>query len=71
MDPFDAAHESVQDAWKLVVGQWLLTSSSWRDAPSHRFQKVYMSEYEPAVSSALKGLDQLRRVISEARKTVE
>ncbi len=71
MASLETVSESIQQAWALLLHQWQTTASLWRDAAQLRFQKSYMEEYEPTISAALRELEQLDRVIAQARRSVE
>lgn len=65
------ASETILHTWRSLKRQWETTSSLWNDAVKHRFQKTYMDEYEPVVSSVLKELDNLQEIIAQARRHVK
>ena len=63
--------ECLRQGLSLLLHQWQATSSLWSDAAQYRFQKTYIDEYEPVVSSVLAELSQLDRVIEQAKRAVK
>ena len=63
--------EQLLREWQRLKHQWDLTSSQWRDEVRYRFEKEFWQEYEPTINSYIKELDNLNRIIDQARHEVK
>jgi hypothetical protein len=53
---------------RVLRDQWLLTEASWSDAVRKRFEDRYLAPIEPAVDSALNGLQKLAEVLDHVKR---
>jgi hypothetical protein len=48
--------------------QWLATEATWSDAPRRRFEDRFLAPLEPAMDSAINGLQKLAEVLDQVRR---
>jgi hypothetical protein len=53
---------------RALKEQWLATEPMWSDAPRQRFEERFLAPLEPAVDSALNGMQKLAEVIDQVRR---
>jgi hypothetical protein len=53
---------------RALRDQWLVTEETWGDAVRQRFEERYLAPLEPAVDSAINGLQVMAEVIEKVRR---
>jgi hypothetical protein len=53
---------------RALRDQWLVTEETWGDAVRQRFEERYLAPLEPAVDSAINGLQVMAEVIDKVRR---
>ena len=53
---------------RVLREHWLLTEATWSDAVRKRFEDRYLAPIEPAVDSALNGLQTLAEVLDHVKR---
>ncbi len=52
---------------RAVREQWLITEATWNDAVRQRFEERYLAPLEPAVDSAVNGMQKIAEVLGQVR----
>jgi hypothetical protein len=58
----------MRHAFKSLQDQWLATEATWNDSVRHRFEERYIMPIEPAVDSAINGMQKLAEVLDRLRR---
>jgi hypothetical protein len=58
----------LSQAVRVLRDQWLITEATWSDAVRKRFEDRFLAPIEPAVDSALNGLQKLAEVLDNVRR---
>jgi hypothetical protein len=53
---------------RVLKDQWLLTEATWGDRVRQRFEERHLAPLEPAVDSAINGLQKIAEVLDEVRR---
>jgi hypothetical protein len=53
---------------RALRDQWLLTEAGWGDAVRQRFEERYLAPIDPAVDSAINGLQVIAEVLERVRR---
>ena len=53
---------------RALRDQWLVTEETWGDAVRQRFEERYLAPLEPAVDSAINGLQVMAEVLDKVRR---
>ena len=53
---------------RVLRDQWLVTEETWGDAARQRFEERYLAPLEPAVESAINGLQAMAEVLEKVRR---
>ena len=53
---------------RALRDQWLVTEETWGDAVRQRFEERYLAPLEPAVESAINGLQAMAEVLERVRR---
>jgi hypothetical protein len=53
---------------RVLRDQWLVTEETWSDAVRQRFEERYLAPLEPAVESAINGLQAMAEVLDRVRR---
>jgi hypothetical protein len=58
----------VSQTIRALREHWLVTEPTWSDAPRQRFEERFLAPLEPAVDSALCGMQKLAEVLDQVRR---
>jgi hypothetical protein len=53
---------------RVLRDQWLVTESTWTDSVRGRFEERYLAPLDPAVDSALHGMETIAEVLDQVRR---
>ena len=53
---------------RVLRDQWFVTEGTWGDMVRQRFEERYLAPLEPAVDSAINGLQAMAEVIEKVRR---
>ncbi len=53
---------------RVIRDQWLVTESTWSDSVRQRFEERYLAPLDPAVDSAINGLQKIAEVLDHVRR---
>jgi hypothetical protein len=53
---------------RALKDQWLLTEATWADSVRQRFEDRYLAPLEPAVDSAINGMQKIAEVLDQVRR---
>jgi hypothetical protein len=53
---------------RSIRDQWLITEATWSDSARQRFEDRYLAPLDPAVDSAINGLQKLAEVLDQVRR---
>ena len=53
---------------RALRDQWLLTEATWSDAVRQRFEERHLAPLDPAVDSAINGLQAMAEVLERVRR---
>ena len=53
---------------RALRDQWLVTEATWSDSVRQRFEERYLAHIEPAVDSAVNGLQKIAEVLDQVRR---
>ena len=53
---------------RAVRDQWLITEATWSDSVRQRFEERYLAPLDPAVDSAINGLQKIAEVLDQVRR---
>ena len=53
---------------RALRDQWLVTEESWGDSVRRRFEERYLAPLEPAVDSAINGMQKIAEVLDQVRR---
>jgi hypothetical protein len=53
---------------RVLRDQWLVTEATWSDSVRSRFEERYLAPIEPAVDSAMNGLQKIAEVLEQVRR---
>ena len=53
---------------RALKDQWLVTEESWGDSVRRRFEERYLAPLEPAVDSAINGMQKIAEVLDQVRR---
>jgi hypothetical protein len=53
---------------RALRDQWLVTEETWGDAVRQRFEERFLAPLEPAVESAINGLQAMAEVLERVRR---
>jgi len=53
---------------RALKDQWLLAEATWGDQVRQRFEERYLAPLEPAVDSAINGLQKIAEVLDQVRR---
>ena len=53
---------------RVLRDQWLSTEETWGDAVRQRFEERYLAPLEPAVDSAINGMQAMAEVLERVRR---
>lgn len=71
MSNLSNARARLENEWTLLRRHWEMTAALWNDPVRYRFEREFWQDYEPALHAALKEMDELARVIDQARREVK
>ncbi len=63
-----AGTNRLKHAIQILREQWWATEPNWNDAVRRRFEERYVKPIEPAVDSALYGIQRLGEVLDRIRR---
>ena len=63
-----AGSTRLKQTTRALRDQWLLTEETWGDAVRQRFEERYLAPIEPAVDSAINGLQAMAEVLDRVRR---
>jgi hypothetical protein len=53
---------------RALKDQWLVTEETWGDSVRQRFEERYLAPLEPAVDSAINGMQKIAEVLDQVRR---
>jgi hypothetical protein len=53
---------------RAVKDQWLVTEATWGDSVRQKFEERYLAPLEPAVDSAMNGMQKIAEVLDQVRR---
>jgi hypothetical protein len=53
---------------RSIRDQWLITEATWNDSARQRFEERYLAPLDPAVDSAINGLQKIAEVLDQVRR---
>jgi hypothetical protein len=53
---------------RVLRDHWLVTDEAWADSVRQRFEERYLAPLEPAVDSAVNGLQKIAEVLDQIRR---
>jgi hypothetical protein len=53
---------------RALKDQWLVTEATWGDSVRRRFEDRYLAPLEPAVDSAINGMQKIAEVLDQVRR---
>jgi len=53
---------------RVLRDYWLVTEATWTDSVRQRFEERYLAPLEPAVDSAVNGLQKIAEVLDQVRR---
>jgi hypothetical protein len=53
---------------RALKDQWLVVEATWGDSVRRRFEERYLAPLEPAVDSAINGLQKIAEVLDHVRR---
>ena len=53
---------------RALRDQWLVTEATWGDSVRQRFEERYLAPLEPAVDSAINGMQKIAEVLDQVRR---
>jgi hypothetical protein len=53
---------------RLLRDQWFVTEATWGDVARQRFEERYLAPLEPAIDSAINGLQVMAEVMEKVRR---
>ena len=53
---------------RALKDQWLVTEETWGDRVRQRFEERYLAPLEPAVDSAINGMQVIAEVLDQVRR---
>ena len=53
---------------RALRDQWLVTEETWGDSVRRRFEERYLAPLEPAVDSAINGMQTIAEVLDQVRR---
>ncbi len=53
---------------RSIRDQWLITEATWSDSVRQRFEERYLAPLEPAVDSAINGLQKFAELLDHVRR---
>jgi hypothetical protein len=53
---------------RVLRDQWIVTEETWGDAVRQRFEERFLAPLEPAVESAINGLQAMAEVLEKVRR---
>jgi hypothetical protein len=53
---------------RVLQEHWLITEATWTDAVRGRFEERYLAPLDPAVDSALNGMETIAEVLDQVRR---
>jgi hypothetical protein len=53
---------------RVLKDQWLVTEATWGDSVRRRFEERHLAPLEPAVDSAIKGMQKIAEVLDQIRR---
>jgi hypothetical protein len=53
---------------RALKDQWLVTEETWGDKVRQRFEDRYLAPLEPAVDSAINGMQKIAEVLDQVRR---
>jgi len=53
---------------RSIRDQWLITEATWSDSARQRFEERYLAPLDPAVDSAINGLQKIAEVLDQVRR---
>jgi hypothetical protein len=53
---------------RALKDQWLVTEETWGDRVRQRFEDRYLAPLEPAVDSAINGMQKIAEVLDQVRR---
>ncbi len=53
---------------RSIRDQWLIAEATWSDSARQRFEERYLAPLDPAVDSAINGLQKLAEVLHQVRR---
>jgi hypothetical protein len=53
---------------RVLRDHWLASEASWTDSVRQRFEERYLVPLDPAVDSALNGLEKIAEVLDQVRR---
>ena len=53
---------------RALKDQWLITEATWGDSVRQRFEERYLAPLEPAVDSAINGMQKIAEVLDQVRR---
>jgi hypothetical protein len=63
-----AASTRLGQTIRSVRDQWLITEATWSDSARQRFEERYLAPLDPAVDSAINGLQKMAEVLDQVRR---
>lgn len=70
MSGVQPAQQRLQAHWQVLRQQWQATCALWRDQARHSFNRQFWKEWERTVPTALRAMEELDQVLSQARRSV-
>jgi len=63
-----AGSTRLKQTTRALRDQWLVTEETWGDAVRQRFEERYLAPIEPAVDSAINGLQAMAEMLDRVRR---
>ncbi len=63
-----AGSNRLKQSLRALKDQWLITEATWSDAVRARFEDRYLGPLDPAVDSAINGMQKIAEVLDQVRR---
>lgn len=70
MSALDDSREALRAHWRVLLQEWSAACEMWRDEVRDRFEKEYWQDFSQVVPRTLEELEQLARMLDQARRGV-
>ena len=63
-----AGSTRLAQCFRVLRDQWLATEATWSDSVRQRFEERYLAPLEPAVDSAINGMQTMAEILDQVRR---